>query len=231
MRRDLDAERREVDRGRRRGRLHGGHQPSRRRGVGFIPGAQQTRLRPPRGQLNALLEGRLTNPNRIGAPPPSRDLGADASGSNPGSKLSATEPNSEQLETALERRIARVRLDRSGWGPGGRRFKSCLPDHERPANAGLSPYPERCRASPGGAQTGKSLAKVGRVSGCRRSEDREAVTLKRTPRIEAVAKDRDAGATGKPAKASTISPMRICRSPMPTPDGRAPPRSSRPQPQ
>jgi hypothetical protein len=26
-----------------------------------------------------------------------------------------------------------VRLDRSGWGPGGRRFKSCLPDHDLPA--------------------------------------------------------------------------------------------------
>ena len=32
-----------------------------------------------------------------------------------------------------------MRLDRSGWGPGGRRFKSCLPDRrERPAKAGLS---------------------------------------------------------------------------------------------
>jgi hypothetical protein len=126
--RDFDAERREVDRGRRQGRLHGGHQPSRRRGVGFIPGAQQTRLRPPRGQLSALFEGRSTSPNRIGAPPPSRDLGADASGSNPGSKLSASEPNSGQLEPAQDSRNALAQPHPSGWGPGGRRFKSCLPD-------------------------------------------------------------------------------------------------------
>jgi hypothetical protein len=106
VRRDFDAERREVDRGRRRGRLHGGHQPSRRCGVGFIPGAQQIRLRPPRRQLNTLLEGRSTSPNRIGAPPPSRDLGADVSGSNPGSKLSASEPNSGQLEPARDSRNA-----------------------------------------------------------------------------------------------------------------------------
>jgi len=71
-----------------------------------FPGAQQTRVRPPRGQLDALLEGRLTSPNRIGAPPPSRDLGADASGSNPGSKLSASEPNSGQLEPAQDSRNA-----------------------------------------------------------------------------------------------------------------------------
>jgi hypothetical protein len=57
----------------------------------------------PRGQLTALLEVGLTSPNRIGAPPPSRDLGADASGSNPGSKLrqaSATQDNSNPLKTA-----------------------------------------------------------------------------------------------------------------------------------
>ena len=62
-----------------------------------------------------------------------------AAGSNPGSKLSATESNSEQLEPLWNAEEHRVRLDRSGWGPGGRRFKSCLPDRdERPANAGLS---------------------------------------------------------------------------------------------
>ncbi len=52
----------------------------------------------------------------------------EPTGSNPGSKLSATEPNSEQLRPLQSAESQRVRLDRSGWGPGGRRFKSCLPD-------------------------------------------------------------------------------------------------------
>ena len=54
--------------------------------------------------------------------------GGCATGSNPGSKLSATEPNSEQLEPALTAESAPVQPEPSGWGPGGRRFKSCLPD-------------------------------------------------------------------------------------------------------
>jgi hypothetical protein len=54
-------------------------------------------------------------------------------GSNPGSKLSATEPKSEQLRPLQNAEEHRVRLDRSGWGPGGRRFKSCLPDRDLPA--------------------------------------------------------------------------------------------------
>jgi hypothetical protein len=58
----------------------------------------------PTRQLNALLEERLTSPNWIGAPPPSRDVGPDASGSNPGSKLSETDPNSEQVQPALANR-------------------------------------------------------------------------------------------------------------------------------
>ena len=49
-------------------------------------------------------------------------------GSNPGSKLSATESDSEQPRSPQSAESQRVRLDRSGWGPGGRRFKSCLPD-------------------------------------------------------------------------------------------------------
>ena len=52
----------------------------------------------------------------------------EPTGSNPGSKLSATEPNSEQLRPLQSAESQRVRLDPSGWGPGGRRFKSCLPD-------------------------------------------------------------------------------------------------------
>jgi hypothetical protein len=54
-------------------------------------------------------------------------------GFNPGNKLSATETNSEQLRPPESTESQLVRLDRSGWGPGGRRFKSCLPDHETPA--------------------------------------------------------------------------------------------------
>jgi len=52
----------------------------------------------------------------------------EPTGSNPGSKLSATEPNSEQLRPLQSAESQRVRLDPSGWGPGGRRFESCLPD-------------------------------------------------------------------------------------------------------
>src|SRR4051794_20481484 len=49
-------------------------------------------------------------------------------GCNMGFKLSATENNSEQLRSLQSVESQRVRLDRSGWGPGGRRFKSCLRD-------------------------------------------------------------------------------------------------------
>src|SRR5215211_7364853 len=52
-------------------------------------------------------------------------------GCNLGCKLSATERNSEQLKRLQSAESQRVRLDRSGWEPGGRRFKSCLPDHTK----------------------------------------------------------------------------------------------------
>jgi len=52
-------------------------------------------------------------------------------GSNPGSKLSAAQPNSSQLRRLWNAEERWVRLDRSGWGPGGRRFNSCLPDHRK----------------------------------------------------------------------------------------------------
>ena len=73
-------------------------------------------------------------------------------GSNPGSKLSATESNSEQLRPPQSAESHRVRLDRSGWGPGGRRFKSCLPDHGKALLIGLL-----CRAvaASGRGTTGK----------------------------------------------------------------------------
>ena len=54
-------------------------------------------------------------------------------GCNLGCKLSATERNSEQLRRPQSAESQPMRLDCSGWGPGGRRFKSCLPDHELPA--------------------------------------------------------------------------------------------------
>jgi hypothetical protein len=66
---------------------------------------------------------------------PFRRLGRERSGSNSGSKLRATQSNSEQL-SPLYTAVRRLReLDRSGWGPGGRRFKSCLPDHDCPGNS------------------------------------------------------------------------------------------------
>src|SRR3954447_9102192 len=56
-----------------------------------------------------------------------RDNPRDAAGTgiNPGNKLSTTQPNSSPLCTAES---APVQPEPSGWGPGGRRFKSCLPD-------------------------------------------------------------------------------------------------------
>jgi hypothetical protein len=43
-------------------------------------------------------------------------------------QLRGTQRTSERLRRA-KRRL--VDLDRSGWGPGGRRFKSCLPDQTK----------------------------------------------------------------------------------------------------
>jgi hypothetical protein len=66
----------------------------------------------------------------------------DETGSNPGSKPSATGSNSEQLRPLQNTESRPVRLDRSGWGPGYRKelFFGCyadpdaLPDaHELPA--------------------------------------------------------------------------------------------------
>ena len=45
--------------------------------------------------------------------------------------MSATQSNPAQLRSPQSAQRQRVRLDRSGWGPGGRRFKSCLPDHRK----------------------------------------------------------------------------------------------------
>jgi hypothetical protein len=45
--------------------------------------------------------------------------------------LGATERNSEQLRPPQSTESQPMRLDRSGWGPGGRRFNSCLPDRRK----------------------------------------------------------------------------------------------------
>jgi hypothetical protein len=45
--------------------------------------------------------------------------------------LSATEPNSEQLRPLQPAEERRVHPELSGWGAGGRRFKSCLPDRTK----------------------------------------------------------------------------------------------------
>jgi hypothetical protein len=60
----------------------------------------------------------------------SETYGGEA-GCNPGIKLSATELISAQWRRLDSAESRRVRLDRSCWGPGGRRFKSCLPDLKR----------------------------------------------------------------------------------------------------
>ena len=50
-----------------------------------------------------------------------------------------TQRNSENRASLSSVEREPTDLDRSGWGPGGRRFKSCLPDQgESPAQAGLS---------------------------------------------------------------------------------------------
>jgi hypothetical protein len=58
--------------------------------------------------------------------------------SNSRSKLSATHRNSQTTNPYKQRGYASAKPPRPGWGPDGRRFKSCLPDRvERPAYAGL----------------------------------------------------------------------------------------------
>ena len=64
-----------------------------------------------------------------------------ATGSNPGSNLSALSGTGRHSGHAATLNGTLLCLDPSGWGPGGRRFKSCLPDRsESPANAGLSSF-------------------------------------------------------------------------------------------
>jgi hypothetical protein len=45
-----------------------------------------------------------------------------------GNKLSETQRNSQKRASPQSTGREPTGLDRSGWGPGGRRFKSCLPD-------------------------------------------------------------------------------------------------------
>ena len=49
-------------------------------------------------------------------------------GSVPGSNLSATQRSCDAPTSLDGAEREPTKLDRSGWGPGGRRFKSCLPD-------------------------------------------------------------------------------------------------------
>ena len=49
-------------------------------------------------------------------------------GNNLGNKLSETQEHSSVATTANTGSINRATPHLSGWGPGGRRFKSCLPD-------------------------------------------------------------------------------------------------------
>ena len=87
----------------------------------------------PSASLRLLTPAQAALPRLPSAPPPAAawDSALPTGGSNPGSKLSTTALNSEQLEPALDSRIPLVRRDRSGWGAGGRRFTSCLADAEK----------------------------------------------------------------------------------------------------
>ena len=46
--------------------------------------------------------------------------------------------------------------DAPGWGPGGRRFKSCLPDYEKALETRPLAYPSRARLGRGGDQSGNN---------------------------------------------------------------------------
>ena len=98
---------------------------------GLSPEAIDPHLDPGTGPAGA--SSRAYQPGRILTPNHRARLCALCTGSNPGSKLSATERNSEQLRPPESAESQRLRLDHSGWGPGGRRFKSCLPDNDHPA--------------------------------------------------------------------------------------------------
>ena len=65
--------------------------------------------------------------------------------------MSATEPNSARLKPLKTAEEDGVRLDRSGWGPGGRRFESCLPDRRK---ALLKAIIRRLGASAPGVRSG-----------------------------------------------------------------------------
>ena len=72
--------------------------------------------------------------------------------------------------------MRRVSLEPSGRGPGGRKFKSCLPDSTKgPANAGLSSFLGGSRGGRTGNKRGKSSAGRGRVSPAPRLNGGEAV--------------------------------------------------------
>jgi len=74
-----------------------------------------------------------------------------------GCKLSATEPNRERFKPLQSAESKRVRLHRSGWGPGGRRFKSCLPDRIK---ALLISMLYRSAAALGREQTGNKFDRI-----------------------------------------------------------------------
>ena len=60
--------------------------------------------------------------------PSGADRAPVPTGCNPGCKVSATGGNCDQLKPLYSAEMPPEAPDRSGWGPGGRRFKSCLPD-------------------------------------------------------------------------------------------------------
>ena len=82
-----------------------------------------------------------------------------------------------------------------GWGPGGRRFKSCLPDYESPAKAGFSGLPrpglaeplvptsyQGTRELPASSALGRAGAALGRRFEGARAVDRPVSDWVRWPR-------------------------------------------------
>ena len=95
-------------------------------------------------------------------------------GISPGIKLSATESNSATPMWLYSAESSRTEPVRSGWGPGGRRFKSCLPDTK-----GLQMALNVLRAHRAGSGPGSKLdARPGTGESCGRAESVEPATTR-----------------------------------------------------
>ncbi len=77
-------------------------------------------------------------------------------GSNLGSKLRQPQPPSQALRPVNWDEPKPVILKRSGWGPGGRRFKSCLPDYKKSLLSGQFLHGRVALGEPGAGSNSSS---------------------------------------------------------------------------